>query len=167
MLFGIYLISRGLIRVRFHDRKISQLLKNNVELSSIFYHGKKMDSKTNNVKNHTSLHYNIVFHFDKSDAELKIAISNIKNYFIALKDQKFSAVLVVNGPGIQLMERDNEHAAALKELHDLGLSIRLCQNAINHFDIELARLIPFCNIVPAGILEIVDLQREGYAYLKP
>lgn len=164
ILVGIYLLVRGLIRVKFHNRKINQLLESNVELSSIFYHSHKMIQKT---INHTPLHYNIVFHFDKSDAELRIAISNIKNYFMALKDKYFYAVLVVNGPGIQLMGKDNEHAKALKELHDLGLSIRLCKNAISHFDIDPTWLIPFCQIVPAGVLEIVDLQRKGYAYLKP
>jgi intracellular sulfur oxidation DsrE/DsrF family protein len=167
MLFGTYLIARGLIRFRFHDKKITQLLENNKDLSSIFYHGHKMDRKISKSKNHTPLHYDIVFHFDKSESELKIAISNMKNYFIALKDVKFSAVLVVNGPGIKLMGKDNEYAASLKELSDLGLGIRVCQNAINHFDIESTSLIPFCQIVPAGVLEIVNLQREGYAYLKP
>jgi intracellular sulfur oxidation DsrE/DsrF family protein len=167
MLFGTYLVARGLIRVRFHDKKIIQLLENNKDLSSIFYHGHKMAGKTNKSKNHTPLHYDIVFHFDKSESALKIAISNMKNYFIALKNIKFSAVLVVNGPGIKLMGKDDEYATSLKELSDLGLSIRLCQNAINHFDLESPSLIPFCQIVPAGVLEIVDLQREGYVYLKP
>jgi intracellular sulfur oxidation DsrE/DsrF family protein len=167
MFFGTYLVARGLIRFRFHDKKIIQLLEKNKDLSSIFYHGHKMDGKTNKSKNHTPLHYDIVFHFDKGEPELNIAISNMKNYFIALKNIKFSAVLVVNGSGIKLLRKDNEFAASLKELSDLGLGIRVCQNAINHFDVESTSLIPFCQIVPAGVLEIIDLQREGYAYLKP
>jgi len=75
--------------------------------------------------------------------------------------------MVVNGPGIKLMGKDSEYAESLKELHEQGLSIRVCQNAINNFNIETTWLIPFCRIVPAGVIEIVNLQREGCVYLKP
>lgn len=113
------------------------------------------------------MHNDIVFHFDNSEAELNIAISNIRNYFGALQGKEFTAVLVVNGPGIQLMGKDGAHAHPLQELHGMGLSIRVCNNAMNHFSLTSQWLNPVCQIVPAGILEIVDLQRAGYAYIKP
>lgn len=113
------------------------------------------------------MNYDIVFHFDRDEAELKITISNISNYYKALPDAEISAVLVVNGPGIQWMGKDHPYAEPLRELSVLGLSIRVCQNALDHFNLTPAWLNPVCRIVPAGILEIVALQKQGYAYIKP
>jgi uncharacterized protein len=123
-----------------------------------------MNNKTNKTK---QSYYDIIFHFDESESQLNIAISNIKNYFLALKDEEFSAVLVVNGPGIQLMGKDGQFASSLQELHDKGLSVRVCQNALKHFHLQPDWLSPVCQIVPAGVVEIVKLQREGFVYLKP
>ncbi len=114
-------------------------------------------------------YYNILFHLDKGEAELKIALNNIRNYFIGIRDLgvEASAVLVVNGPGVQWMGKDGEYAAPLLELVDQGLSIRVCRNALNNFHLESDWLLPCCRVVSAGVLEIIDLQRAGYAYLKP
>ena len=113
------------------------------------------------------MHNDIVFHFDKGEQELNIAISNIKNYFSALENENFSAILVVNGPGIQLMGNEGSYSSQLVELRELGLEIRVCNNALNHFKLKAEWLNPVCQIVPAGIIEIVDLQRNGFVYLKP
>ncbi|MBZ2171373.1 DsrE family protein [Nitratidesulfovibrio sp. SRB-5] len=114
------------------------------------------------------MHYDIVFHFDNGPAELNIAISNVRNYHKALEGESFTSVLVVNGPGIRLMGADDpDFAEPLRELRALGLDIRVCANAMRHFGLDAAWLNPACTVVPAGIVELVDLQRKGYAYVKP
>lgn len=113
------------------------------------------------------MHNDIIFHFDKDESNLNIAISNVKNTYKALEDAEFTAVLLVNGPGVQFMGKDGQYASQLMELNDLGLSIRVCNNALNHFNLKPDWLSPACEIVPAGILEIVDLQRKGFVYIKP
>lgn len=113
------------------------------------------------------MHYDALFHFDNSEPELNIAISNIQNYRKALPDTDFTAVLLVNGPGIKLMGKDSPQAQALQELHEAGVSIRVCNNAMNKFGLTAEWLHPACTIIPAGIVEIVDLQRKGFAYVKP
>jgi len=114
------------------------------------------------------MHYDIVFHFDNGPAELNIAISNVRNYQKALEGVSFTCVLVVNGPGIRLMGADDpDFAEPLRELRGLGLDIRVCANAMRHFGLDAAWLSPACTVVPAGIVELVDLQRKGFAYVKP
>lgn len=113
------------------------------------------------------MHYDIVFHLDQGQDELNIAVSNIGNYLKALKDEQFTAVLLVNGPAIRLMTRDTENCSKLMALCDQGLSLRVCNNALTHFGIAPDALCPACQIVPAGVVELVDLQRQGYAYVKP
>ena len=113
------------------------------------------------------MHYDIVFHLDKDQDELNIALSNIANYLKALDKEHFTAVLLVNGPAIKLMVKDADNGAKLTALGDLGLEVRVCNNALTHFGIAPADLCPCCRIVPAGVVELVDLQRQGFAYVKP
>ena len=48
-----------------------------------------------------------------------------------------------------------------------GVKFVACNNALNIFDIKKENVIHFVGIVPAGVVELVKKQREGYAYIKP
>ncbi|MHC1791686.1 DsrE family protein [Solidesulfovibrio sp.] len=113
------------------------------------------------------MHYDIVFHLDQGQDELNIALSNIANVFKALPDDEYTLVLLVNGPAIKLMVKDTDNCVKLLKLCDQGLELRVCNNALTHFKIAPESLCPACRIVPAGILELVNLQRQGFAYIKP
>ena len=113
------------------------------------------------------MHYDIVFHLDQGQDELNIVLSNIANYLKALADEQFTAVLLVNGPAITLMVKDTDNCAKLAALRDQGLDVRVCNNALTHFGIAPDDLCPCCRIVPAGVVELVDLERKGFAYVKP
>jgi intracellular sulfur oxidation DsrE/DsrF family protein len=161
---GVYFIRRGFTRMQFHDTLINQILYSNSEASCLFYHTRERNKAH---KSEITMHYDVVFHFDKGNEEFEITISNIKNYFKGLSGQNFTACLVVNGPGIKLLGKDDPHAQKLTELAELGLEIKVCKNAINHFKIKPEWLLPSGKIIPSGLLEIIDLQRKGYAYIKP
>lgn len=114
------------------------------------------------------MNYDTVFHFDNEPASFNIAFSNITNFIKALETETFSVVLVVNGPGIKLMTKDNPDVAPkITQIHRLGARIKVCNNALRHFDLSPDVLCPECDIVPAGIVEIVQLQKKGFAYIKP
>jgi intracellular sulfur oxidation DsrE/DsrF family protein len=113
------------------------------------------------------MYYDAIFHFDQDAEKLSVALSNIRNYIRALGDEKFTVVLVVNGPGIKMMGKDDSQAEELTVLASLGLSVRVCQNALHHFNLKPEWLNPVCQVVPAGIIEIIHLQRKGFAYVKP
>lgn len=112
--------------------------------------------------------YNVVFHVDKADGSLGVAFNNAGNYAQALPGETFAMVLVVNSAAVAQLKRDNaELLPKLEKAHGLGLSIRVCRNALNAAGTDAESLFPQCSVVPAGIVEIVNLQREGYAYIKP
>ncbi len=113
------------------------------------------------------MHYDAVFHVDQDAVKLEMALTNITNYFEGLAHEQFTAVLLVNGPAIKLMGREDSRARQLADLAARGLSVRVCRNALRHFDLTPEWLNPVCHIVPAGIIELVDLQRQGFAYIKP
>jgi intracellular sulfur oxidation DsrE/DsrF family protein len=113
------------------------------------------------------MNYNLLLHVDADDPKLlNLAFNNVANYRNALPGKNFEMVLVANGPAAKQFAAP-DCAARGRELMDMGLDIRVCANALKVFDVEADRLWAGCRIVPAGVVEIVRLQREGFAYIKP
>ena len=113
------------------------------------------------------MHFDVVFHFDQDAAKLDLALSNISNYFDGLPNEDLTVVLLVNGPGITCLGRDGEFAPRITALAKRGLSVRVCRNAMRRFNLTAESLHPACQVVPAGVIELVNLQRAGFAYIKP
>ena len=67
----------------------------------------------------------------------------------------------------QFVKGNEEFRAIAAPLQDQGLRILLCANALADNKIDHADIWPGCDVVPAGLVEIVRLQREGFAYIKP
>ncbi len=113
------------------------------------------------------MNYDLVLHVDTVDSAIQTAFSNAVNYAGALKNETFTMVLVVNSKAVTLLVADNTAIKdALERAVAAGLSIRVCNNALNANGVRPESLYPQCVVVPAGIVELVTLQRAGYAYVK-
>ena len=115
------------------------------------------------------MNYDLCLHMDADDpAMLRLTLKNAANYMKALPDQAFQLVLVANGPAVrQFVTANAEGAAQAAPLQAKGLHIRLCANALADNKLSPEDLWPGCQVVPAGLVEIVRLQRQGFAYIKP
>ena len=126
------------------------------------------------------MNYDLLLHIDDNDPNrLNLALNNAANYMAALPDEKFKVVLVANGPAAQLFgkkasEGEDERSVKLAQLEKKaaeltakGLSIRVCRNALNGFCVAEQDLWPCCEVTCGAMVELVRLQREGYAYVKP
>ena len=114
-------------------------------------------------------YYDLVLHVDSTDpAILKMVILNANNYLNALPSERFLLIIVANAGAVKLLTNEQQ------ELHDFaklvlnrGVSLRVCANALAENNLTQENIWPQCQIVPAGLVEIVRLQREGFAYIKP
>lgn len=112
--------------------------------------------------------YNVVFHVDTADNALGVALRNVLNYSEALPGEPYTMALVANSKAVALFRKEHgEFGQALEKAHAKGLSVRICNNALNELGINPGELYDLCTVVPAGIVEIVRLQSEGFAYIKP
>ncbi len=117
-----------------------------------------------------SVTYRAVFHVDMDDVKpFKIVLTNIANLIRAIPERHYDLVLLCNGPAVKLLQ--NEENAPFREeiwrLQQARVSFKVCRNALNSFNIDPDNLIEGCEIVPAGVVALIELQQDGYAYIKP
>jgi len=133
--------------------------------------------------------YDLLFHVNANDPEVfKIAFGQAANYKreanrkrqlsaldIATKaamgalevEQGFRLVMVVNGPAVRQLLKDNTELQEFAEKAvNNGLKIHAGQYALEAGKITKDDLWSFVEIVPSATLEIVQLQNEGFAYIK-
>ena len=113
--------------------------------------------------------YNLVLHLDSGETGMfRLVARNASNYLKALAGEKFELHVVANGQGVKLFTTEHEELRDLGEqLMAQGVRFKICANALAENAIDPVNLWPGCLIVPAGLVEIVKLQRAGYAYIKP
>lgn len=115
------------------------------------------------------MYYDLCVHLDMNDPSLLgLTINNVVNYMAALPDEQYRVRVVVNGPAVQLFRQGScPQEEKVAEMAAQGVTFAVCANALKAFNVTEAELLPACEVVAAGIVELVRLQREGYAYLRP
>lgn len=134
--------------------------------------------------------FDLVFHVNANSEEVfKLAFSQAANYKneASLKHHKISAIdfatkaaltalgdvetfkliMVVNGPAVQQLV--NENTALLAHAQEAvanGLKIHVGQCAMDAYHLDKSKIWPFVEVVPSATLDLVQLQHEGFAYVK-
>lgn len=114
----------------------------------------------------------ILFHVDEN-CKWKTILENVSNVIKSCNETKetFSIEVAANGDAvITLKEQAVANLKMITELTELskeGVVFAACRNALNKFAISEEVLLPFVQVVPAGVIEIVKRQEEGYSYIKP
>lgn len=75
--------------------------------------------------------------------------------------------LVAFGRGIGMLRADAEIANRVEDAAADGVAVMACANSMRNYKIEKDDLTKRVAIVPAGVVEIMKRQREGWLYLKP
>lgn len=112
--------------------------------------------------------YRVVFHIDMDDTPVfELALANIINFLNDVNDAEVA--LLANGYAVKLFVRDANEVfrERLEELHKRGVKFYVCNNAMNAHKISKDKIFDFCEVVPAGVTKLVELQQTGYAYIKP
>jgi len=94
----------------------------------------------------------------------------VLNALDALGDEPAHFVIVVHGQALAWFRRaepDNlaEPLAAL--LATGKVELRVCARTLAENHWRLSDILPGASVVPSGTLEVIRLQREGFAYFKP
>lgn len=113
--------------------------------------------------------YRAVFHVDANDDKVfGLSLNNAANLLKAIPDDHSDVVMLFNGPAVQMLRQEGcGHTDAIRALQEQRVVFKACRNALTKFGVNAEDLVPGCAIVPAGVVELIVLQQDGYAYIKP
>jgi uncharacterized protein len=104
---------------------------------------------------------------DSDPAKWNLVLNNVNNLQTDLGAETLDVEVVVFGPGIGMLKKDSvvgeRVAAAIKH----GVKVVACQNTMRGQKLVPADMLEVIGYVPAGVVEIMQKQQKGYAYLRP
>lgn len=108
--------------------------------------------------------------FQVSDANPKtwnLALNNVKNVQHDLGKDNVDAEIVVYGPGIGMLKLDSEVGNRIQEAVKDGVRVVACENTMKGQKLTKDDMLPDIGYVPAGVVELMKKQQEGYGYIRP
>ena len=105
-----------------------------------------------------------------SDADPKkwhLALNNARNIQMDIGADKAEIEIVVYGPGIGMLLADAEVANRIEDAVARGVRVVACENTMKAQKISRDDMQKDVSYVPAGVVELMRRQHQGYAYLRP
>jgi uncharacterized protein len=120
--------------------------------------------------------HRLAMHIDQNDAEvMKLALNNARNVYNLYKErgEEVAIELVTYSQGLHMLREDT--SPVKEEIRELRKTVpQVAFAACNHTKTGMEKregkpvlLIAEATIVPAGVVRLVELQEQGYAYVKP
>ncbi len=107
--------------------------------------------------------------FQVSDADPKkwaLTLGNVRNAQDALGATNVTIEIVAFGPGIGMLKADSEVADRVRQAMQAGIGIFACQNTMHGMHLQPEDMIANIGYVPAGVVELIKRQTEGWAYMR-
>jgi hypothetical protein len=108
----------------------------------------------------------VVFHVTNKDPLMwNQALNNAANFQRNMGADKVFVEIVVNGPGIRMLLAESEVEPRVTGALTNGVKIVACEETMRGMKLTKNDMIPGIGYVPGGIVEVVERQREGWAYV--
>jgi intracellular sulfur oxidation DsrE/DsrF family protein len=131
-----------------------------------------------NVAHADGAKHRIVIHVDQNDPEvMNLALNNAKNVIDAYraKNEDVNIEVVAYGPGLHMLRDDTSPVKdRIKEISELSFPSNITFSACNNTKQGMEKreghpitIIPQAHLVPAGVVRIMELEEQGYSYVKP
>ena len=104
---------------------------------------------------------------DNDPQKWNLALNNARNVQNDLGEEAVELEIVVYGPGISMLKGDSPVAARVAAALKSGVKVVACENTMKAQKLVYADMLPNIGYVPAGVVELINRQREGYAYIRP
>jgi uncharacterized protein len=109
--------------------------------------------------------YQVVFQLSSSDTLIhKSLTKQLNNLLTAMPG--ITIEVVTHGPGITFLQKSSTVKNNLDKLQQQGITFLACRNTLLEKKIDPASLLPFVNVIPAGLAHIIRRQSEGWSYIK-
>jgi uncharacterized protein len=103
-------------------------------------------------------------------ARWHLVLNNVQNMLNAYGQEKVQIVVVAYGPGLKMILAKSPEAKRVAAMNQEGVEFDACHNTMLGMARKLGhmpKLLPEADIVPGGIVRIMQLQTAGFNYIKP
>lgn len=104
---------------------------------------------------------------DNDPGKWGLALNNAQNVIQDLGADTVALEIVVYGPGIGMLRKDSPMAARVAAALKGGIQVVACENTLRAQQLTHADMLPDIGYVPAGVVELMKKQQQGYAYIRP
>jgi len=104
---------------------------------------------------------------DNDPGKWSLALNNAQNLISELGAPTVALEIVVYGPGIGMLKSDSPVAARIAAALKNGMQIVACENTLKAQKLTRADMLPDIAYVPAGVVELMQKQQQGFAYIRP
>jgi hypothetical protein len=121
-------------------------------------------------------HY-VAFHVDENDPQImNMALNNAQNVAAYYAEQGDEVVIemVAYGPGVHMFREDTSPVRdriATMSMEMEHLSFAACGNTLRAMNARLESgevvLLDGVSVTPSGVVRLIELQEDGYAYVRP
>lgn len=104
---------------------------------------------------------------DNDEGKWNLALNNAKNLQTALGKDKIDIEIVVYGPGIGMLKAESTAGNRVADAAASGVKVVACENTMKSQKLTRDDMLATIGYVPAGIIEIMERQKQGWAYIRP
>ena len=113
----------------------------------------------------------VVYHFDNAATQGLKGLRNLRNHLDT--DPSAQITVVTHAEGVDmLMEgakaaNGTEFAPLVAALKARGVRFEVCEITLKNRGLKKDQFVLDADYTPSGVVRLVKLQKEGYAYIKP
>lgn len=116
--------------------------------------------------------HKVVIQVSTDDVQTQnIALNNAVNLQKDLGVDNVDVIVVAYGPGLSILtEGDNPASKRVPSLAIQGIQFNACANTMKKIASKTGKepkLVEGVEVVPAGVVRIMELEEQGYAYIRP
>ena len=104
---------------------------------------------------------------DADPGKWNLALNNAKNIQTDLGAPNVDVEIVAYGPGIGMLKLDSTVGGRVDEATAAGVKVVACENTMKGQKLTRADMLNGIGYVPAGVVELMSRQQQGWAYIRP
>ena len=104
---------------------------------------------------------------DADPGKWNLALNNAKNIQADLGASNVDIEIVAYGPGIGMLKADSVVGSRIDEAVGAGVKVIACENTMRAQKLDKADMLAKVGYVSAGVVELMQKQQQGWAYIRP
>jgi intracellular sulfur oxidation DsrE/DsrF family protein len=104
---------------------------------------------------------------DADPGKWNLALNNARNLQADLGAANVEIEIVAYGPGIGMLKADSVVGNRIGEALGSGVKVAACENTMRGQKLAKSDMLSGISYVGAGVVEIMQRQQQGWAYLRP